>query len=367
MTAISFLVTNDLRYDQRMIRICSTLASEGYDVTLIGRQLPASLPLPERAFKQVRLECRYHKGKLFYLEYNWRLYRWLRQQKQMDIIGAVDLDTILPAVLIGKKRTIPVVYDAHEYFTEVPEVTNRPLIKWIWERIARWSIPKTAARYTVGPALAALMEKQYRLPFEIIRNMPARLDTNWMRPGQPPGKPVIILYQGALNEGRGLETVIAAMAFLPDAQLWLAGEGDLSHALRKQAAESDWASRIQFLGMVPPEQLPALTRKADIGLNLLEARGLSYYYSLANKAFDYVQAGVPAIHMDFPEYRKLLELHPIGVLLPELSVDQLVGVVRRVLDHYEPYRQACLAAREQWIWETESRQLLQIYKQVLPE
>ena len=119
--------------------------------------------------------------------------------------------------------------------------------------------------------------------------------------------------------------------------------------------------------MVPPDQLPALTRKADIGLNLLEARGLSYYYSLANKAFDYVQAGVPAIHMDFPEYRKLLESHPIGVLLPELSVDQLVGVVRRVLDHYEPYRQACLAAREQWIWETESRQLLQIYKQVLPE
>src|SRR5690242_13208129 len=48
MMKIVLTVTNDLNYDQRMIRICSSLASHGYQVLLVGRKMHASPPLLKR-------------------------------------------------------------------------------------------------------------------------------------------------------------------------------------------------------------------------------------------------------------------------------------------------------------------------------
>jgi uncharacterized protein (DUF302 family) len=45
---ITFTVTNDLTYDQRMQRICASVANAGYDVLLIGRKLQGSLPLKKK-------------------------------------------------------------------------------------------------------------------------------------------------------------------------------------------------------------------------------------------------------------------------------------------------------------------------------
>ena len=107
--SIIFTVTTDLTYDQRMIRICTSLANAGYTVLLVGRKMKTSLPLAAQPFLQKRINCIFEKGKLFYAEYNIRLFFYLLFKK-MDCIGAIDLDTILPAYFIAKikkiKRTI---------------------------------------------------------------------------------------------------------------------------------------------------------------------------------------------------------------------------------------------------------------------
>jgi hypothetical protein len=72
-----FTVTNDLSYDQRMNRICTSLANAGYDVTLIGRKLADSINLDKKIFRQKRLTCIFNKGKAFYIEYNIRLFFYL--------------------------------------------------------------------------------------------------------------------------------------------------------------------------------------------------------------------------------------------------------------------------------------------------
>src|SRR5581483_3840210 len=114
-------VTNDLNYDQRMIRICTTLAEAGYDVTLVGFKRKTSKPLIERPFRQVRIPIIAERGKIMYADYWVKLFFFLMFRKA-DIFCAVDLDTILPvyhaSLLRGKKR----VYDAHELFTELQEV-----------------------------------------------------------------------------------------------------------------------------------------------------------------------------------------------------------------------------------------------------
>lgn len=357
-------VTNDLTYDQRMIRICSSLSELGYEVILIGRQRKNSLPIKKEAFQQKRFRCFFNKGKLFYLEYNLRLLFHLLFT-QYDGICAVDLDTIFPAFICCRLRRKICIYDAHEYFTEVPEVSRRPRTQKIWETLADFVIPRIQYAYTVGPCLSKIFEERYGTPFEVIRNVPFRKEKpSRLLPLEQ--SPKVILYQGALNEGRGLETAIEAMHHLDDAVLWLAGEGDLSATLRAQAAQLVEIGKVHFFGFLPPDELKKLTPKAHIGLNLLENKGLSYYYSLANKAFDYIQAGLPSIHPSFPEYENLNTQYHTFVLLPTLSVPDLVKAIQSLSDQefYAEIQAYCFKAAASLNWEHEKMRLKNFYEDI---
>jgi len=381
---IIFTVTNDLSYDRRMQRICGTLVANGYAATLVGRVLPHSIPLENKVFEQKRLRCFFNKGFLFYAEYNLRLFFFLLFAKY-DAVCSIDLDT-LPAgcfatLLRRKKR----VFDAHEYFTEVPEVFGRPFVKSFWAMVARVCLPFYKHAYTVGPELAKIFEKKYGFKFGVVRNVASTppstpplkrrgvRDADVASPlpfrggvggGVEQGGARTLLYLGALNEGRGIETAIAAMQLLDNVQLWLAGEGDVSEKLRRLAVGLGVENKVTFLGYVEPSDIPSLVERAWLGLNLFENRGLSYYYSLANKFFIYVQAGVPMLNMDFPEYRALNAQHEVAVLLENLSPATVADAVKKLLRDkglYARLQKNCLAAREEWTWEKEEKVLLEIW------
>ncbi len=353
-------VTNDLAYDQRMIRIAGALREAGHDVLLVGRHKPDSPALTARPFRQQRLRCRFQKGPLFYAEYNLRLLLFLLF-RPCDLIYSVDLDTILPALIAGKLRRKKLVYDAHEYFTEVPELDGRPLVRKSWEWIGRFAAPRVDQAITVGPALAQVLSNKYGIPFEVIRNLPRLQPPTAQRsiPEQP-----ILLYQGVLNEGRGLETAIRAMQHLPSCRLWLAGEGDCSAELRRLTTALGLQERVVFLGYLAPEALLEVTVRATIGLNLLEARSLNYYYSLANKALDYIQAGLPSVQMDFPEYVRINQEYHTFVLLTELSETALTQTIRNLLrdrDYYDQLQTNCRKAAKVLHWEREQETLLRLF------
>src|SRR5690349_15933931 len=101
MPRIIFTVINDLTYDQRMHRICNSLANDGYDVLLVGRKLKSSIPIRQEKYLQKRLGFVFTRGKLFYIEYNIRLFFFLLLKK-FDIVCGIDLDTILPCYFISK-------------------------------------------------------------------------------------------------------------------------------------------------------------------------------------------------------------------------------------------------------------------------
>ena len=118
MKIIVFTVTNDLTYDQRMHRICNALHNAGYQVILVGRLRTDSVPIRNEPYRQYRIKCFFQKGKFFYLEINLRLFFYLLFQK-VEIIGSIDLDTLLPCYLISNIKKCKIVFDAHEHFTEV--------------------------------------------------------------------------------------------------------------------------------------------------------------------------------------------------------------------------------------------------------
>ncbi len=367
MPKIIFTVTNDLTYDQRMIRICSTLTDNGYEVLLVGRTKPNSIPLQTQSFQQYRFNLWFHKGKLFYLTYNLRLFFFLLFNR-FDTIGSIDLDTLLPCYLMAKLKNKPIVFDAHEYFTEVPEVVHRPFTKSIWTFLGNWLIPKVDAAYTVSASLQDLFTKKYGIEFGLVRNISNQKNiASLAKKTKTLADKPILLYQGVLNEGRSLETLIHAMQSINNAVLWLAGEGDLSQSLRQLVKELKIENRVKFLGYLLPKQLKAITAQATIGLNLLENKGLSYYYSLANKTFDYIHAELPAIHVAFPEYCLINKPFPIGILVDDLEITTLINAIQRLLtdkEFYQALKNNCKQAKGVYNWEREKTQLMHIYKSI---
>ncbi len=354
-------MSNDLVSDQRMLRTCTVLG-ELFDVALIGRELPDSPPLVERNFKQTRLQLKYHKGKLFYLELNRRLYRYLCRQRP-DLVLAVDLDTLVAAALAARRLGVPYAYDAHEYFTETPELVDRPVSRAIWDLAGRMFIKGAAIRYTVNESLSGILAKRYGADFGYLRNMP------FAGSGQPRDdfrpETDYMLYQGALNRGRGVEELIDAMPSVSGLELWIAGEGDLSHELRKRATESTAAERIRFLGRRNPEELRKVTARAWLGFNLLSADNLNYRFSLANKFFDYVQAQVPQVCMDFPEYLHLNSMYEVAVLVSDKTPGTVIEAVRRLQADpvlYKRLQDESKAAAQEWTWQREQKRLLEWFE-----
>ncbi|OUJ72847.1 glycosyltransferase [Hymenobacter crusticola] len=347
-----------------MQRICSSLARHGHDVLLVGRVLPHSLPLAEQPYRQHRLRCWFTKGKLFYLEFNLRLFFFLLGQ-HATVWCAIDLDTALPVWLRAKLGKQPFVYDAHELFTEMPEVVARPIVQRVWRLIEQVVVPRATLAYTVGPALAQLFRQRYGRPFEVVRNI-SRLTETTLPPvplGAPPEG--YILYQGMLNVGRGLEALLDAMPQVAG-RLVLCGEGDLSAELRERAAHLGLlaSGKVEFKGFVLPEQLREITRQAAVGVMLLEPQGLSYYYSLANKFFDYLHAGIPQILVDFPEYRQLNDQYEVAEIV-DLTPASIATALNRLLrdepSRYQQLASNCRRARLELNWQREEQHLLALY------
>ncbi len=366
---ILFTVTNDLQFDQRMRRICGTLSNAGYDVTLIGRRpISPSSPLTQTPYTQVQLAgLIFTKGKLFYLEFNLRLLLFLLF-KPCDAICSIDLDTAVPGIIAAKLRNKIHIFDAHELFTHVPEVARRPRIQAIWEKVQAFTFKHCNTAFTVGPAIAQYFTEKYHKPVQVVRNMPrasvvAHTDTAHFAAIE---NKKFILYQGALNEGRGLELLIQAMVNIP-CELVLAGEGDVSEPLRKLTQSLNLENKVHFLGMIPPHQLPALTKLAYIGFNVSENVGLSYYLSLNNKFFDYTQSHLPSLINPYPEYKQLLSEFQVG-LLTEPKIESIIEQASELLNNpslYQELKSQCIAASEKWTWEQETPKLLSIFESSL--
>lgn len=358
MKKVICTVTNDLVYDQRMQRIGTTLQNHNFAVKLLGRKLKNSPPLSKFPYQQTRIKCLFNKSAFFYAEYNIRMFFYLLFSR-FDIVCGCDLDTLPAAILAARLRGKKVVYDAHEYFPESPELMGKPMRQSIWRWFEKITVNKADAVYTVTQSIATLFKEKYDVECEVIRNLPLR-----MEPQIYDAKENVLLYQGAVNVGRGLDEMLEVMQRLEGAEFWIAGDGDEMNRIKHSVKEKELENKVKILGRKKPEELKEITQKACIGVNLLENRGLSYYFSLGNKTFDYIQAAKPQILIGFPEYVALNKEYEIGVVVDELEPQMIYDAIHTLMDSPEIYRelqQNCLRASEALCWENEEPKLLHIY------
>lgn len=354
-------VTNDLTIDQRVSRASVTLTEEGYDVLVVGRKRKTSPPLKEQPYREHRLKLWVEKGALFYLVFNWRLFLYLVTRKA-DIYLANDMDTLLANYLAARLRGKTLLYDSHEYWTEIPELIVRPKVRKVWAFLEKWLFPKAKRTATVNESIAEIYGEKYQREVHVIRNLPVLKPIPEPRTG--PGR--ILIYQGALNVGRGLEMMLAAMQHLNDYTLWIIGYGPLDDEVRILAKELKVEERVVFHGLIHFEELHPITQQAALGMSLEEDRGASYHFALPNKLFDYIQAGIPVMVSDLPEMKRVVEEYGVGVVLEmkDRNGEALARRIRGVVEgeQWEEYRQASLKVRDELCWENEKSKLLHFVK-----
>lgn len=351
-------VTNDLNYDQRMLRICSTLADAGYDVTLVGFKRKNSKPLVVRPYKQVRLPIMAEQGKLLYAHYWFNLFFFLLFRKA-DVLCAIDLDTILPVYYVSKIRGLQRVHDAHEIFTDLKEVISRPAVHKMWDWIAKHTIPHFPIGYTIGECYAEDFKKRYGVNYGVVRN------ATILKPVTiPEKKERFILYQGAVNVGRCFEQLIPAMKHV-NAQLIVCGEGNFYAQAIALAKEHNVTDKVIFKGYVQPAQLGEYTTQAYIGITLFEDTSLSNRLSLANRFFDYMHYGVPQLCIKYPEYERVNREYEIAMLIDSASPENIAAALNKLLEdevYYKQLQNNCMAAREKYCWQEQAKTLLSIYE-----
>ena len=355
-------VTNDLITDQRMHRIATTLTDHGFEVLLLGRRSKNSYNIENHIFKSYRLKLLFNKGFLFYAEYNFRLL-WYLIFHPFDVVNAVDLDSSLAAILASRLKGKKVVLDAHEDYVESPEIANRKSLKNFWLSIERYAFRKADFVYTVGQQIANKFAGKYNREIGVIRNMPAFIEvSNNLKNASIRQRPVII-YQGAMNVGRGIPQLLEAVQPL-DVELWLAGDGDLKKDILEQIEFLKLTKKVRYLGRLEPKELLLKTQEADIGINILEHLGESYYNSLANKFFDYVMAEIPQICIDFPEYCQLNGEFEVAMLIENTNPLTIRENLQNLIVNptlIEQLTSNCRLAKKCWNWDIEEKKLKDYY------
>ncbi len=345
-------VTNDLATDNRVARTCAVLTGLGYEVLLVGRKLPVSLPL-ERPYRTKRVRLLFNKGPLFYAEYNLRLF-FLLLFSRSTLLFSNDLDTLLPNFLVARIRGKKLVYDTHEFYTEVPELVGRPRVRAVWLAIERWIFPKLGTVITVNQSIAEAYRKRYGKTLEVVRNIPMARDLGPLPSRQeldlPTDKRILVMQGAGINVQRGAEEAVLAMRELPDCLLLIIGGGDAWPVLEALVREHDLQERVRLLGKMPYARMMDYTRNADLGLTLDKDTNLNYRFSLPNKLFDYLHAGIPVLATDLPEVAAIVHAFECGVVLGQATPEAVQEAVRTLFADealYEGLRKnATFAARK---------------------
>ena len=363
-------VINDLVTDNRVNKTCMALIECGYDVTLVGRKLSNSLPIPNWTFKTIRLKMIFKKGPLFYFFFNLRLF-FVGLINKTDLFYVNDLDTLAPMFLLSKLKKKPLIYDSHELFCEVPELKASRIKKSIWQKLEGYIIPKLQTCITVNDSIAKIYEAKYNVPFHIIRNI-SDFDQSFIPKSRvqlslPEDKKIILLQGAGINVDRGAEELIDAMEFVQNAVLYIIGSGDVWENLKQKVLfNKNIQNKVVLINKLPKSELINYTFNADLGLSIDKNTNLNYLYSLPNKIFDYIQAEIPILASRLPEIENIILQYKIGDFIDDHNPKTIANKLNEMLysQQLSSYKKYLAIAKKEITWKSEKEKLLTIIKNI---
>jgi glycosyltransferase involved in cell wall biosynthesis len=358
-------VISDLVTDQRVQKECNSLHKLGYEILLIGRKSNRKFSLNHLPYKTIRFYNFFQHGPLMYLMFNTQLFFFLLFQRA-NILWSNDLDTLLPNYWISKLKNTKLVYDSHEYFTEsVYKKSSRR----VWEKLENYLFPKMKNVITVNDSIKKIYEERFRVPITVIRNIPYRFvkKKSNLNVALPKNKKILLIQGMGLNENRGMEEAVEMMRFLPDDFiLYFIGSGTILNKLNQMVSDLQLEPKVTFIDPLPYEQMMEYTTQSFLGL-IFEKIDVSdeHRFSLPNKLFDYLHAGIPVLSSKAPEIKRVIEKYDVGDFINTFDSKEIAEKIISISkDHliYETWKQNTAKASEELNWENEETILIDFMK-----
>ncbi len=367
MKRVVVSVINDLVTDQRVKKVCNYLHNKNFEVVLIGRKQRTSPEMDVRPYTCVRMKLLFEKGPLFYAEYTIRLFFKLLFIRA-DLFLSNDLDTLLPNFLVSKLKRKALIYDSHEYFTETPELVNRKFVQQVWKRIEVMLFPRLQYIITVNKSIADLYEKEYGKKLAVVRNIPPKskeVQTLTRKElGLPDDKKLIILQGSGINIDRGGEEAVEAMRYLSNHLLLIVGGGDVIDTLKQNVVDFGIEDRVLFYPRMPYEKMMQYTMVSDLGITFDKDTNINYRFSLPNKLFDYIRAGIPVLSSDLVEIAKIIRKYDVGDFIENHEPKHIAKKIETMLADEKQLKRrksALKLAANELCWENEEKVLDVIY------
>ncbi len=430
MKKVTMFVWNHFTNDARVNRECTTLGDNGYDVNLIAINDPKNPAIS--AYEEISNTFKVHRVKrypwllqayqdhgkkfllvvagvqvviipsLFYISFTLmaayllslvvaagmikfkKIRKWFINGaiitrmivkgyiQNADIYHANDLNTLPQAIVCSKLRLKPkpLIYDSHEVQSDRtgynPKTIKRIesfMLKFVDQMIVE---NHTRAKYNEDiygfyPKTLYNYSEKYNIEEKPQINLHKKIGIN--------EDEKILLYQGGLQQGRGLELLIEAMDEIEEGHLLFIGGGKLTQTLKEQAEASKQADRIHFLDKVPFQELPSYTREAYLGFQVLQNICFNHYSASSNKLFEYMMAHVPVVSCDFPEIKKVVEETNSGLVVDSHNASEIANVVNKLVKDTSLRNQLSentKQAKEIYNWNNEKSKLLEVYNQFVP-
>jgi glycosyltransferase involved in cell wall biosynthesis len=373
-------VISDLVTDSRVHKICQTLQDNGFRVLLIGSLRKDSLALNNRDYQTDRIKMWFGSKAFFYAEFNVRLFFRLIREKA-DIYLGNDLDVMPATMLIARLKRKQLVYDSHEYFLGMAGMDEKPLRRSVWKFIESRVFARLKYMYTVSDSISNLYRKTYLKKLFVVRNLPFKNpvtlaltddESEWIASIDqkiPTGKKLLILQGAGINESRGAEELVFSMIFL-DAHIYhllIIGGGDVFEKLEKMVSQNNLSEKITLVPKVPFAVLGHFTRKAQLGLSIDKPSVLNHKYSLPNKLFEYLHAGVPVLASRLVEQERIINEYEVGAFIEDHQPEHIATKIKETFanpDLMNRWKNNCNRVRDELNWENESKIVMDIFKQV---
>ncbi|MGJ7910851.1 glycosyltransferase [Neobacillus sp. LXY-1] len=420
---VCMFVWNHFTNDARVLRECTALSEAGYEVDLLCIHDPNDPNLPR--FEQKNDRFRVHRLRRYPipLEMVQKLFRYSKQnkvvgalivllwalliyaspivfsiltvllvvllktklkaiwvkgslilgmilkglQKDYDIYHSNDLNTLPQGYICSKWRfkKKKLIYDSHEvqtsrtgYASPVYGKLEGFLIKRIDEMIVE---NHTRAKYNED-LYGFYPHVVHNYPFKQTVQSDEKVDLHEIL-GIPKYEK-ILLYQGGIQTGRGLDKLVQAVPLFKEGILVLIGDGKIKKELQAMVQEMQLEDKVKFLPKVPLAELPKYTRNAYLGFQVLNNVCFNHYSASSNKLFEYMMAGIPVVACSFPEIQKVVEGDQTGVKVDSHDPVSIANGVNWLLDHPEEHsemKRNSLRASGKYNWENEQKNLLEVY------
>lgn len=292
------------------------------------------------------------------------------RKRKYDIYHSNDLNTLPQGYFCAKWRIKRkrLVYDSHEVQTSRTGY-NSP----IYGKIEKFYVKRIDTMIVENHTRAKYNEDLYGFYPNVLHNYPfkhtSQLEENFDLHeilGLPKDEK-ILLYQGGIQMGRGLEKLIQAAPLFNEGTLVFIGDGKIKQQLLKMVVDMNLESKVKFIPKVPLVDLPKYTRNAYLGFQVLNNICFNHYSASSNKLFEYMMAGVPVVACNFPEIKKVVEGDQTGICIDPHKPEEIASAVNKLLENLslrEKLSRNSIIARNKYNWDKEKTILFNIYQQL---